>query len=169
MQGAQRSGGQSQGAGKGSASSEQGGPPTPPGPAKKPCSLLDESKIGDAFGPSVGPGRAKTFGISHTCDWKLSDGSSVRLTVFDTPTAYVRGRLAVGYRPVSGVGEEAAFRAKEPVRTTSQIEVRLPDRMFFIELVATQIPRGKEKLRAGAPTDEGQFISLAKEVANRLE
>jgi hypothetical protein len=169
LQGAQRSGGQSQGPGKGSRSSEQGGPPTPPGPAKKPCSLLDESKISDAFGPSAEPGQAKSFGISHTCDWKLSDGSNVRLSVFDTPTAYVRGKLAVGYRPVSGVGEEAAFRAKQPVRTASQIEVRLPDRMFFIQLVATQIPRGKERLRPGAPTDEAQFIALAKEVASHLE
>ena len=130
--------------------------------ALKPCSLLTRSDISDALGRDVrDDGRPRNAGLSHICDWKVAGALNFRVAVFDTVNAYIPKTHRKGFRQVSGPGEAAEFRGRQPVPWLSEIWVRLPDGAFMVQFT---VPVTKK-----APADEGPFVSLAEKVLDRLD
>jgi hypothetical protein len=130
--------------------------------ALKPCSLLTRSDISDALGREVrDDGRPRNAGLSHICDWKVAGALNFRVAVFDTVHAYLPKTHRKGFRQVSGPGEAAEFRGRQPVAWLSEIWVRLHDGAFMVQFT---VPVTKK-----APDDEGPFVSLAEKVLDRLD
>jgi len=110
------------------------------------CKLVTTTDLTRSLGvSSPGPGRPDIAGDTHTCQWTLSNGTTVQLLVYPGPPQIPVSHLT----PVLGVGDQAGY-LLDPSSNTAVLVIQTGSRVVAVRARGGSLPDQATLARLGS-------------------